>query len=186
MNDRRRSRRLLLWPLLAVVGAYLAGIVVGGLLLAVLSANTASDDAWAGLGNFILSLLVGLCVAVISWVIGLVWVARRLFYPGNRAVVIVSSVAAVIATATVTRLEIGLLDGVGAPQGVTAWALSLLGLLVLAVPSLVFRLWGRRAGPDSGSPAWTDARARPGTMPSDPSGAAHGGSRGPTEWHPEE
>ena len=29
MNNRSRSSQLLLWPLLTVVGAYLAGIVVG-------------------------------------------------------------------------------------------------------------------------------------------------------------
>lgn len=182
MNDRRRSRRLLLWPLLAVVGAYLAGIVVGGLLLAVLSANTASDDAWAGLGNFILSLLVGFCVAIISWVVGLVWVARRLFEPGNRSGVILSSVAAVVATATATRLEVGMLAGTGAPLAVSA----LLVLLVLAVPSVVFLLWGRRAGPVSGGPTWVDAQSGSGTRPSDQAVAPPSGFRGPTEWHPEE
>jgi hypothetical protein len=180
MDSRRRSRQLLLWPLLAVVAAYLAGIVVGGLLLAVLSLSDTSNDAWAGLGNFILSLFVGLCVAVISWVMGLVWVARRLFARGNRAGVIVLSVAAVVATATAIGLAVGVLDGTGAPRG-----LSVLGLLVLGAPSLVFRLWGRRAGPASGGRTWVDARSGPGPMSSDQAVEAPSGFRGQTEWRPE-
>ena len=180
MDSRRRSRQLLLWPLLAVVGAYLTGMLVGGLLLAVLSVTDTSNDAWAGLGHVILSFFVGFCVAVISWVGGLVWVARRLFARGNRAGVIVSSVAAVVATVTAIGLAVGVLDGTGAPRG-----LWVLGLLVLGAPSLVFRLWRRRVGPVSGGHPWLDVRSGLGPMSSDQAVGAPATFRGETEWRPE-
>lgn len=185
MDDRRRPRRLILWPLLAVVAAYLAGILVGGLLLAVLSANAASDEGWTGLGNFLLSLFVGLCVAVISWVTGLVWVARRLFDPGNRAGVIASSVGAVVATAVIARVVIGLAVGVGAPPVVSALGLQAVLLLVLAVPSVVFRLWARRVAPE---PGWHPGVGAPWGPVAPPGGGAVAVPTpvlGPTEWHPE-
>jgi hypothetical protein len=154
MDSRRRSRQLLLWPLLAVVAA--------------------------GLGNLILSLFVGFCVAVISWVMGLVWVARRLFARGNRAGVIVLSVAAVVATATAIGLAVGVLDGNGAPRG-----LSVLGLIVPGAPSLVFRLWGRRGGPVSDGQPLLDARAGQGPTSDDLAVEAPSAFRGATAWRPE-
>lgn len=72
--------------------------------------------------------------------------SRRLFDPGNRAGVIVSSVTAVLATAVVARVAVGLGAGVGAPPVVAALGVQALLLLVPALPSVVFPLWDGRSG----------------------------------------
>lgn len=152
MDSRRRSRQLIWWPLASTLGACLVGAVAAAVLVVVLTARDTGSNPWASLGYLIFGLVVGFVVVGVTWLLGLVVVARKFFPRGERAgVVAVAALAAVVPGVVIGFVGRAVSGDVGWLLWLSSWPLA------LGTAPFVFRWWDRRVGPAAGGPVWQDA-----------------------------
>ena len=147
MSVRNRRLKLVLQPFVVLALAVVVAVVIGWLAYLGISAaqSTAADsrDGWADLAALAMGMVAGALVGLGAWVVGLVWLSRRLFPRGGRAGAVLRSVVAVAVLGAVL-LSTG---DVWVGSNVRELAGLLLWLAVLAAPSVVFLLWDRRPAP---------------------------------------
>ena len=136
MTPTNRRLRLVLQPLAVLALAVACAVVIGWLAVMGLSAGADPSNGWGDLAAAVTGMLVGAAAGLVAWVVGLVWLSRRLFPRGGRAGAVVLAVLAVVVLGVVLAwvgLNLRELGGL------------LLGAVVLAAPSVVFVLWDRRS-----------------------------------------
>ena len=123
-----------------------SGAILMGLVLLLVRVLPRDGGSWADLGLLVLGMFLAVVTGVVVWVAGLARAARRLFDAGRRLGAVIAAVAAVFVLALAWSVLAGVLDdGAGLPRAASGALASLGVLLALAVPSVVFRLWDRRA-----------------------------------------
>lgn len=142
----RRGRQLVLRPLLAaLLGLVAASLVIGAALL-LLQVSPESDEPWGELGQIFLGVLLAGVVGVVVWVAGLGRAARHLFAPGRRLGVVIWSTFAILMVAVALGVAGGAVDADRLGDEVGRGLLGCGFVLMLAAPSVIFRLWDRRPG----------------------------------------
>jgi riboflavin transporter FmnP len=155
MTDNARRRRLLLQPSLAAVLATAVGAAVGFAVYVVVAAT--ADETFGDLAGVVTGLGVFAVVATVLWLVGLAWLARRMFTRGRRAVPVVLAFLAAAALAVVVNVAVNLPPATALPT----WGLITALLPAATAPGLVFLLWDRRVAAATASravPGVTEAR----------------------------
>jgi len=140
MDPRRRSRQLVLLPLLAIVGGVVIGALAGWLATWSIISSTGPSDGWSNLVGVLVGTLVGVIIDFLAWATLAGWASHRLFPPGRRATVVGWAAIATLGTGVV----IGALSGWLVDRGVLAAPVVSLVLLAPVVSVWVFRWWDRR------------------------------------------
>jgi len=91
--------RLWLWVLGVVVGAPLAGLVVGAVAGVVYALTGGGDDEWRMLGAVATAVVVGVGAATLAGMVGNVLAVRRNTAPGRRRQVLLWSALSVVVLA---------------------------------------------------------------------------------------
>ncbi|MCU1432297.1 MAG: hypothetical protein JWP95_1402 [Actinotalea sp.] len=162
-GDRRLS--LIVQPLGVALVALLLGAGVGLLVRFVVGLASSDQATFADLGAVVLGMFTGAIMAVTVWVTGIVWLTRRLFAPGRRALIGAGALAAPLVLALVHAVLVSALRAADVATDGLAYLVLLLPLTAGTAFVLADRRWpGARPVPVAGTEPSTPR------VPAEPSG----------------